>query len=229
MQGGRLQPAVPEEQKNPYYSVGSNSSILAARISYALNLKGPSLAVDTACSSSLVAIQLACERLRRHPEEIALAGGVAVMCTPHTHLLLGKSGMLSPDGRCKTFSQDADGFVPGEAIGVVVLKPLAAALRDGDPIRGVILGIEANQDGRTNGITAPNAESQAELEKEVYAAADIGLETIGYVETHGTGTKLGDAIEIEALSAVFGGMERPRSARSRRISAIRLRRPELRH
>ena len=195
----------PEEQKNPYYSVGSNSSILAARISYALNLKGPSLAVDTACSSSLVAIQLACERLRRHPEEIALAGGVAVMCTPHTHLLLGKSGMLSPDGRCKTFSQDADGFVPGEAIGVVVLKPLAAALRDGDPIRGVILGIEANQDGRTNGITAPNAESQAELEKEVYAAADIGLETIGYVETHGTGTKLGDAIEIEALSAVFGG------------------------
>jgi amino acid adenylation domain-containing protein len=194
----------PEEQKNPYYSVGSNSSILAARISYALNLKGPSLAVDTACSSSLVAIQLACERLRRHPDEIALAGGVAVMCTPHTHLLLGKSGMLSPDGRCKTFSHDADGFVPGEAVGVVVLKPLAAALRDGDPIRGVILAIEANQDGRTNGITAPNAESQATLEREVYAAAGVSLETIGYVETHGTGTKLGDAIEIQALSEVFG-------------------------
>lgn len=201
---GDYQRLFTPEQTNPYHAVGNTNSILAARISYCLNLKGPSLAVDTACSSSLVAVYLACERLRLYPDEMALAGGVSLMCTPHTHILLGKGGMLSPDGRCKTFSQGADGFVPAEAVGVVVLKPLKAALRDGDRIHGVILGIDVNQDGKTNGITAPSAPSQAALEREVYAKAGITPDTIGYVETHGTGTRLGDPIEVTALADAFG-------------------------
>lgn len=194
----------PEREANAYCAVGTNSAILAGRVSYALNLTGPSVAVDTACSSSLVAIHLACERLRAHPDEMALAGGVSVMATPHTHLLLGKSGMLSPEGRSKAFDATADGFVPGEAVGAVLLKPLRAALRDGDPIRAVIVGGDVNQDGRTSGITAPSALSQAALERAVYAAAGIDPATIGYVEAHGTGTKLGDPIEITALNAALG-------------------------
>jgi len=201
---GDYQRLFSSEQTNAYHASGNNNSILASRISYCLNLQGPSLAVDTACSSSLVAINLACERLRSHPDEMALAGGVSLMCTPHTHLLLGKSGMLSPDGRCKTFSQTADGFVPAEAVGVVLLKTLKSALRDGDQIHAVIRGIDVNQDGKTNGITAPSAPSQAALEREVYKKAGIAADTIGYIEAHGTGTKLGDPIEIAALKEVFG-------------------------
>ncbi len=198
----RLFAAAPE---NSHHAAGTNSAILAARLSYHLNLRGPSLAIDTACSSSLVALHLACDRLRTHPDEIAVAGGVSVMATAHTHLLLGKSGMLSPVGQCRTFDRDADGFVPGEAVAAVVLKPLAAAVRDGDHIYGVIVGSEMNQDGRTNGITAPSATAQAALERAVLAGTGISAESVGYIETHGTGTRLGDPIELAALAEVYGG------------------------
>lgn len=186
-----------------YAFMGNASSILAARISYHLNLKGPSIAVDTACSSSLVAIHLACESLALGTSELALVGGVCVLSTPNFFLAGSKAGMLSRRGACSTFDQDADGFVPAEGVGVIVLKPLDRALADGDNILGVIKGSAINQDGRTNGITAPSAPSQTALALEVYEKFGIDPATIGYVEAHGTGTPLGDPIEIEALSAAF--------------------------
>ena len=182
---------------------GNEGSVLAARISYFLDLRGPSVAVNTACSSSLVALHLACQAIRTGDCAMALAGGVYVGATPNLHIMAGNAGMLSPGGVCRAFDQDADGFVPGEAVGVVVLKPLAAALRDGDRIHGVIKATGINQDGHTNGITAPSARSQTDLECEVLTQAKISPETIGFVEAHGTGTKLGDPIEFRALTDCF--------------------------
>ncbi|MGA5042280.1 SDR family NAD(P)-dependent oxidoreductase [Streptomyces capoamus] len=185
--------------------LGTDMAILAARISYALNLTGPSLTVDTACSASLVAIHLACESIRRGESELALAGGVFVLSSPEFQVLASKTNMLSPDGRCKTFDDDADGIVIGEGVGVVVLKSLAAALADGDHIHGVIKGSAVNQDGRTKGITAPSSRSQRALLHQAYAAAGVDPDTVGYVEAHGTGTKLGDPIEVRALTEAFRG------------------------
>lgn len=183
---------------------GNASSVSAARISYLLNLKGPSVAIDTACSSSLVAIHLACQSILTGECGMALAGGVFVQVTPNFYIACSNANMLSPDGRSAAFDNDANGFVPGEGVGVVVLKALDAALRDGDHIYGVIKGSAINQDGKTNGITAPSSLSQQELELAVYEKAQIDPGTITYVETHGTGTKLGDPIEIEALTNSFG-------------------------
>ncbi|MGH8879526.1 MAG: beta-ketoacyl synthase N-terminal-like domain-containing protein, partial [Stackebrandtia sp.] len=143
-----------------YTFTGTHPAVLASRISYHLNLRGPSVAVDTSCSSSLMAVHLACEAIRAGRTELALAGGVAALFTPELHILASKAGMLSPGGRCRAFDDAADGFVPGEGVGVVVLKNLAQALRDGDHIHGVIAGSGSNQDGKTNGITAPSAPSQ---------------------------------------------------------------------
>ncbi|WP_225732156.1 MULTISPECIES: thioester reductase domain-containing protein [unclassified Nocardia] len=182
---------------------GNSPAILPARVAYHLDLTGPCMGLDTACSSALVAVHQACRSLLSGESELALAGGVAVFVTPEYHLLASSMGMLSAQGRCAAFGADADGFVIAEGVGVVVLKPLAAAERDGDPIHGIIRGTGVNHDGRTNGITAPSARSQTELELEVYRAAGIDPATIGYVETHGTGTRLGDPIEIEALTAAF--------------------------
>ncbi len=182
---------------------GNAESILAARIAYFLDLKGPSIAINTACSSSLVAIHLACQSLINGECDLALAGGVRVFASEKAYVALGNMGMLSPDGQCKTFDERADGFVPGEAVGVLVLKPLSVALRDGDHIDGVIKGSAINQDGRTNGITAPSSLSQTQVELEVYEKFSLKPETFQYVEAHGTGTKLGDPIEIEALTAAF--------------------------
>ncbi len=182
---------------------GGASSILAARISYLLNLKGPCLAIDTACSSSLVAIAEACNSLILQNTDLALAGGVYVMPGPSMHIQSSKTGMLSRDGRCFTFDNRANGFVPGEGVGVVLLKRLSDAVRDNDPIYGVIRGWGINQDGKTNGITAPSVNSQILLEKEVYQRFGINPETISLVEAHGTGTKLGDPIEVEALTESF--------------------------
>ncbi|MGK8557230.1 SDR family NAD(P)-dependent oxidoreductase [Nocardia gipuzkoensis] len=182
---------------------GNSPAILPARVAYHLDLTGPCLGLDTACSSALVALHQACRSLASGESELALAGGVAVFVTPEYHLLASSMGMLSPRGRCASFGADADGFVIAEGAGVVVLKPLAAAERDGDPIHGVIRGIGVNHDGRTNGITAPSVRSQTELELAVYREGGIDPATIGYVETHGTGTRLGDPIEIEALTAAF--------------------------
>ncbi|MGE7726583.1 SDR family NAD(P)-dependent oxidoreductase [Bacillus cereus] len=190
--------------KDSYYFTGNSGSILASRISYFLNLKGPSMSIDTACSSSLVALSLACESINSGACEMAIAGGVTLLTTPQLYLLAGKSGMLSSDGQCKTFDDKADGFVPSEGVGAVVLKSLESALADGDNIHGVIKGYSINQDGKTNGITAPSATSQTALQQNVYDRFDIHPETIGYVEAHGTGTKLGDPIEIDALTDAFG-------------------------
>ncbi|TCN57662.1 SDR family NAD(P)-dependent oxidoreductase [Flavobacterium circumlabens] len=182
---------------------GNSNSIFAARVAYLLNLKGPAIAVDTACSSSLVSIHLACQALRTKEVDMAIAGGVSLYLSVETYKQMCAAGMLSPTGKCKSFDNGADGFVPGEGVGVVVLKRLKDAIRDNDDIKGVIIGSGINQDGKTNGITAPNANAQLSLMKETYERYNIKPETISYVETHGTGTKLGDPIEIEALKKVF--------------------------
>nr|WP_277991503.1 SDR family NAD(P)-dependent oxidoreductase [Corallococcus macrosporus] len=182
---------------------GNDTSILAARIAYFLNLKGPSMAINTACSSSLVSIHLACQSLLAGETEMALAGGVYVSTMPNFHIYASNAQMLSVDGKCKSFAAGANGFVPGEGVGVVVLKPLEAALRDGDQIHGVIRASAINQDGKTNGITAPSAASQTELEASVYEAAGCDAATITFVEAHGSGTRLGDPIEVKALTDAF--------------------------
>jgi acyl transferase domain-containing protein/SAM-dependent methyltransferase len=183
---------------------GNSNPILAARIAFLLNLRGPALAVDTACSSSLVAVILACESLAAGTCELALAGGVSVFTTPQTHVLSGQAGMLSPTGRCHSFDARADGFVPAEGVGVVVLKRLDQALRDGDHIHGVIRACGLNQDGRSNGITAPSASSQTALIRDVYRRYGIAPAQIGLIEAHGTGTQLGDPIEVSALIDAYG-------------------------
>lgn len=182
---------------------GNSYAIAAARLSYFLNIKGPAIAVDTACSSSLVAIHLACQALWNGEIEMALAGGVSLYLSPDTYIDMCAAGMLSPDGRCKTFDNEANGFVPGEGAGAVVLKRLEDAIESRDTIYGVILGSGINQDGKTNGITAPSVSSQIALEREVYESFSIHPDSISYVEMHGTGTKLGDPIELEALTTVF--------------------------
>ncbi|WP_458789239.1 SDR family NAD(P)-dependent oxidoreductase [Adonisia turfae] len=184
-------------------NTGNSYSIAAARIPYHLNLKGPAIPIDTACSSSLVAVHLACQALRSGEIDMALVGGVTLYLTPASYVGMCAAGMLSPDGQCKSFDTSANGFVPGEGAGLVVLKRLEDAERDGDGIHGVIIGSGINQDGRTNGITAPSVQSQIELERTVYDRFQIDPATISYVETHGTGTQLGDPIEFEALTKVF--------------------------
>ena len=182
---------------------GNATSILAARISYFLNLQGPCVSIDTACSSSLVAIAQACDSLISGGSDLALAGGVYAMAGPDVHIRSSQTGMLSPEGRCFTFDQRADGFVPGEGVGVVLLKRLEDAEKDRDIIYGVIEGWGVNQDGRTNGITAPNPESQTRLMQEVYDRHAIDPASIRLVEAHGTGTKLGDPVEVEGLRKAF--------------------------
>ncbi len=182
---------------------GNSYAIGAARIPYYLNLKGPAIPTDTACSSSLVSTHLACQALKTHDIDMALVGGVTLYLTPETYIGMSGAGMLSRNGQCKTFDNEADGFVPGEGVGSMVLKRLSDAERDGDHIYGVIIGSGVNQDGKSNGITAPNVKSQIALEREIYEKNNIHPETISYIEAHGTGTKLGDPIELEALSKVF--------------------------
>ncbi|WP_263300238.1 SDR family NAD(P)-dependent oxidoreductase, partial [Xanthomonas citri] len=182
---------------------GTATSLVSARIAYHLDLQGPAITVDTACSSSLVAMHLACQALRAGEVDLALAGGVFVQCTPSLYLGGERAGMLSASGRCYTFDDRADGFVPGEGVGVVVLKRLDDALADGDHLHGVIRGSGINQDGATNGITAPSAVSQERLEREVYDRFGIDADGIQLVEAHGTGTKLGDPVEVHALTRAF--------------------------
>ncbi|MEE6265608.1 SDR family NAD(P)-dependent oxidoreductase [Streptomyces diastatochromogenes] len=182
---------------------GTMGSVIPGRISYFLNLRGPALAVDTSCSSSLVAIDLACKDLWSGETSMALAGGVFVQSTPRLYDLAGRAGMLSPSGRCHTFDDRADGFVPGEGVGVLVLKRLDDALADGDHIHGVIRGSGINHDGATNGLTAPSSLSQERLLREVYDTFGVDARRIGMVEAHGTGTRLGDPIEFGALTRAF--------------------------
>jgi acyl transferase domain-containing protein/acyl carrier protein len=191
------------QQRGGGSATSNSNAISAARIAYFLNLKGPAIALDTACSSSLVASHLAAQALKAGEIDMALVGGVTLYLSPESYISMCGAGMLATDGKCKTFDNSADGFVPGEGVGALVLKRLEDAERDGDHVYGVLLGSGINQDGKTNGITAPSAASQAELERDVYARNGIDPAGIGYVETHGTGTKLGDPIEMEALTTVF--------------------------
>ncbi|MFA6385978.1 MAG: beta-ketoacyl synthase N-terminal-like domain-containing protein [Candidatus Paceibacterota bacterium] len=183
--------------------MGESVSILPARIAYFLNLQGPCLSIDTACSSSLVALAGACDSLVLGHSDLALAGGVYVINGPEIHVKMSKAGMLSPDGRCYSFDQRANGFVPGEGVGVLLLKRLEQAEQDGDDIYGVIRGWGVNQDGKSNGITAPNQESQTRLETCIYKKFGINPEHIQLIEAHGTATKLGDPIEVDALRESF--------------------------
>ncbi|TMC16868.1 MAG: hypothetical protein E6J34_19405, partial [Chloroflexi bacterium] len=183
--------------------LGTNPAIAAARLAYLLNLKGPAIPIDTACSSSLVATHLACQALKSQEIDMALVGGVSLYLTPESYIGMCSAGMLSPDGRCKTCDASANGFVPGEGVGALVLKRLSDAQADHDQIYGVIIGSGINQDGATNGITAPSIKSQIELKREIYEKYEIDPASISYVEMHGTGTQLGDPIELEALATVF--------------------------
>ena len=192
------------EQIDPYASTGTAYSLVANRLSYLLDLQGPSIAIDTACSSSLVAVHLACQSLRSSECNLALAGGVNLILFSEGSISLAKWGMLAADGRCKTFDAAADGYVRGEGCGVVVLKRLSDALRDGDPILAVIRGSAVNQDGRSSGLTAPNQLAQQAVLRRALAGARLEPAQVGYVEAHGTGTPLGDPIEVEALTAVYG-------------------------
>jgi acyl transferase domain-containing protein/acyl carrier protein len=184
----------------PHTPTGSAHSIAANRISYCLNLRGPSVAMDTACSSALTAVHAACEHIRTGRGDAALAGGVTVMITPGGFIGFSQAAMLSPEGRCAAFDASASGFVRGEGAGMVLLKRLSQAIADGDPIQGVILGTSLNQDGHTNGISLPSPEAQTRLVQDACRDAGIEPEEIGFVEAHGTGTAVGDPIEAHALA-----------------------------
>ncbi|MEU9279308.1 beta-ketoacyl synthase N-terminal-like domain-containing protein [Streptomyces sp. NPDC048342] len=184
--------------------LGNMPCFAAGRVSYTLGLRGPAMSVDTACSSSLVTVHLARQALARGECEVALAGGVNLIVAPHMTRLMSQSGLLAPDGLCKPFDARANGFTRSEGCGIVVLKRLDDAVRDGDRIHAVIEGSAVNHDGRSTSISAPNVLAQAELIRA--ALDDAGLEAadIGLVETHGTGTALGDPIEMEAITEVLG-------------------------
>ena len=192
-----------------YTSTGTAHSIVPNRLSYFFDLHGPSLAVDTACSSSLVAVHLGCQSLRSKECDLVLAGGVNVILSPEMTIAYSKLGMMASDGRCKVFDCRADGFVRGEGCGVVVLKRLADARADGDPVLAVVRGSAVNQDGHTNGLTAPNGLSQQAVLRQALDNAAVHPSEITYVETHGTGTALGDPIEVEALASVLGRSRPP--------------------
>jgi acyl transferase domain-containing protein/NADPH:quinone reductase-like Zn-dependent oxidoreductase/SAM-dependent methyltransferase/acyl carrier protein len=179
---------------------GSAHSIAANRISYCLNLTGPSIAMDTACSSALTAVHVACEHILDGRCKTAMAGGVTVMITPDGFIGFSQAGMLSPEGKCKAFDATANGFVRGEGAGMVLLKRLSDAIADGDPIHAVIMGSAVNSDGHTNGISLPSPAAQAALVHDACVLAGIAPAEIGYVEAHGTGTAVGDPIEAHALA-----------------------------
>ncbi|MFJ6248309.1 MULTISPECIES: SDR family NAD(P)-dependent oxidoreductase [unclassified Streptomyces] len=189
---------------------GTTRGILANRVSYVLGLRGPSIAVDTAQSSSLVAVHLACESLRRGESALALAGGVNLIVDPASTAAVARFGGLSPDGHCYTFDRRANGYVRGEGAGLVLLKPLDAALADGDRVHAVLLGSAVNNDGATDGLTVPSPEAQADVVRRACAAAGVAPEALQYVELHGTGTPVGDPLEARGLGlARDGAGDRP--------------------
>ncbi|MBI4747842.1 MAG: SDR family NAD(P)-dependent oxidoreductase [Acidobacteria bacterium] len=199
---GRIQVSSPH-CRTPYTAVGSSLSIVSNRISYVFNFLGPSISIDTACSSSLVAIHQACQSLRQGESVLALAGGVNLLLSHEVTENLIASSFLSPDGHCWTFDARANGYVRGEGAGLVVLKPLSKALTDNDSIYAVIRGSAVNQDGRSNGLTAPSQHAQEAVLQEAYARAMISPSQVQYIEAHGTGTSLGDPIEVKALGKVL--------------------------
>ena len=187
-----------------YLATGTALNAAAGRLSFTLGLQGPCMAIDTACSSSLVAIHTACQSLRNRESNLALSGGVNAILSPDPYVLISKWGMLSPDGRCKTFDASANGFVRGEGCGLVILERLSDALAHGRHILAVIRGSSINQDGHSSGLTVPNGLAQQAVVRQALAAARLAPTDVSYVEAHGTGTSLGDPIEVEALAAVYG-------------------------
>ena len=187
-----------------YFGTGTSHSQAAGRLSYALDLRGPSVAVDTACSSSLLAVHLACHSLRARECDMAIGGGVNVMLCPDGSVATSRARMMSFTGRCHTFDAAADGYVRAEGCGLVVLKRLADAVANGDTVLAVIHGTASNQDGRSNGLTAPNPQAQERVIRAALTEARVDPREVSYVEAHGTGTTLGDPIEMRALGAVFG-------------------------
>ncbi|MFE3500153.1 amino acid adenylation domain-containing protein [Kitasatospora sp. NPDC059160] len=185
-------------------ATGTMMTMVSNRISHCFDFRGPSVSIDTACSSSLVAVHLACQSLLRGETELALAGGALLHMAPQYTIAETKGGFLSADGRSRAFDAAADGYVRAEGVGVVVLKRLSDALRDGDPVHAVVLGSGVNQDGRTNGITVPSADAQAALIERVCAGAGVLPGSLQYVEAHGTSTPVGDPIEAAALGRVLG-------------------------
>ncbi len=197
---GRL----PPEEVDPHVPFGNAANFAAGRLSYFLGAHGPAVVIDTACSSSLVTVHLACQSLRRRESDQALVAGVNLMLSPENSIATSRWGMLAPDGRCKTFDADADGYVRGEGCGVVVLKRLSDALRDGDSVLALVRGSAVNQDGPSSGQTVPSGPAQQAVVRSALAAARLEPSDIDYIEAHGTGTALGDPIELGALHQVFG-------------------------
>ncbi|WP_263172712.1 type I polyketide synthase [Streptomyces sp. SCSIO ZS0520] len=195
-----------DDQLNLYHGTGTSFAALAGRLSYILGLRGPSMTVDTACSASLTAVHLACQALRAGDCEVAVVGGASAIVAPSPLLAsMAGSGALAPDGRCKSFDEEADGFGCGEGAVVLVLKPVSAAVRDADRIYAVVRGSAVNQDGASGGLTVPSAQAQTEVVRQAVARAGWSSHDIDYVETHGTGTPLGDPIEVRALADSLGG------------------------
>ncbi len=194
-----------------YFCTGNAGSVAAGRLSYFYDFRGPAVVVDTACSSSLVSVHLACQALRTGEVDLALAAGVHLVLAPELSVAYSQVRMLAPDGRCKTFDAAADGYSRGEGCGMVVLKPLARARADGDPVLAVIRGSAVNQDGASNGLTAPNGAAQVAVIRRALDAAATSPDEVGFIECHGTGTALGDPVEVAALADVFGGRPKPLS------------------
>ncbi|ACL75234.1 SDR family NAD(P)-dependent oxidoreductase [Ruminiclostridium cellulolyticum] len=202
---GQYQMFGPEENmRGNMIALGSSYASIANRVSYFFDFHGPSMAIDTMCSSSLTCIHLACDSLRKGEIDIAIAGGVNLSLHPNKYLLLSQGKFMSTDGRCRAFGSGGDGYVPGEGVGAVVLKPLSKAEQDGDQIYGVIKATALNHGGKTNGYTVPNPNYQAKVISEALKKAGIDPRTISYVEAHGTGTSLGDPIEITGLMKAYG-------------------------
>ena len=196
---------------DPYSGTGVALSVTANRLSYLLDLRGPSIAVDTACSSSLVAVHMACRSLHDAECDLALAGGVNVILSPALNIVFSKAGVMAQDGRCKAFDAQADGYVRAEGAGVVVLKQLSRALADGDPVYAIIRGSATNHDGRTNGLMAPNRRAQEAVLVDAYRRSGVSPGAVQYVEAHGTGTYLGDTIEAKALGTILAEGRAPES------------------
>src|SRR5258707_10693834 len=185
------------------FPLSSFYSSIANRVSYFSDWRGRSMAIDTMCSSSLTAIHLACESLRRHESELALAGGANTTLHPHKDMLMAPGGFAASDGRCRSFGEGGDGYVPGEGVGAVLLKPLAQAIKDKDHIYAIVKASSLNHGGKTNGYTVPNPNAQADLVLEAFTAARVDPRSINYFEAHGTGTALGDPIEIAGMTRAF--------------------------
>jgi acyl transferase domain-containing protein len=202
-----------------YFGSGNQLCFTAGRISYTLGLRGPSVPVDTACSSSLVAIHQACRSLRAGECDLALAGGVNLVLIPDGNVFLSKAGALSPTGVCRAFDAGADGMVRSEGCGVVVLKRLRDAVADGDAVVACIRGSAVNHDGRSSGLTVPNGAAQEQVIRRALRHARIEPDQVSYIEAHGTGTPLGDPIELQALAAVFG--RRPPGADPLQVGSVK--------